>query len=136
MHAGYKGLNMKNVNLKNVNVMTTNEEVTCMRTLHGFAWLSLDALCCLTFCTGCGGCCGRYEPFVAKVVTGMQTSPGSERSTAVCAVQCLAAIVLPLTFCGCLWGGCGLCTPCVNGIVKCVEDVETKPPIQIMVRPA
>lgn len=100
------------------------EDVTCAFTVKACACLSLDAVCCLALCMGCGGCCGRYQPCVMSLEGVDGSTPGPERCQAVCAVQCMAAMVMPATLCGCLWGCCGTCTPCAKSAVGCVMGVE------------
>ena len=107
--------------------------MNCYSTITACALLSLDAICCIPCCMGCGGCCGKYEPCVTSAVPGFETEPGQERFGVVCLVQCMAAMMLPFTFCGCCWACCGTCTPCAVGVINLVKSnndpvTATKPP--------
>jgi hypothetical protein len=126
---------------KDKTTKTTEEAVTCQSTIGACALLSLDAICCIPCCMCFGGCCGKYEPFATKAFGGIELKeikPGHERFQTVCFVQCLSAILMPFTCCGCCWACCGTCAPCAIGVIKSINGHEehkiiptdsTKPPI-------
>jgi hypothetical protein len=113
------------------------EEVTCGSTLKACALLTADAICCIPCCMCFGGCCGKYEPFAASAFSDLKTEPGQQRFGTVCLVQCMAAMFMPFTLCGCCWACCGTCTPCATGVFNMVKSNDapakqtsavTKPP--------
>lgn len=109
-------------------VDTIIESINCPFTFNFCAAASLDAICCLTCCNFCGGCCGRYEPFTAIVMDekmhGVKMQPGIEIFQATCFAQCIACMIMPASFCGCCWACCGIATPCMKCVVGCVQNVE------------
>jgi hypothetical protein len=109
------------------------EDIDCCLTLKACALLSGDALCCIPCCCFCGGCCGRYNPCIINIDPSQSLKPGSERCQANCYIQSIAAMVMPCTFCGCLWGGCGLCTPCAKGVAQCTMGVESRANSKVVV---
>jgi hypothetical protein len=108
------------------------EDVTCCFTLNACARLTVDALCCIPCCCGCGGCCGRYKPCVAgafpedAVKELFEENSGSERCLETFAVQTFSALILPWTLCGCFWACCGLATPCARCTLQCVIKQDEK----------
>lgn len=115
----------------------TTPELTCCSTINAFALLSLDALCCIPCCMGCGGCFGKYDSCISSAIDDTKTKPGQERMGSVCMLQCMAAMFLPFTCCGCCWACCGTCVPCATGVLnlaknnnRVVDNVKpvTKPP--------
>ena len=109
---------IQNMKLNNANSPKpfSEDDITCCLTLKTFGLLTLDAICCLPCCCFCGGCCGKYLPFVYKLdeKAAEQTKPGSETCSVVCCIQAGAAILLPCTCCGCLYCCCGIGTPCAK----------------------
>lgn len=102
------------------------EDIDCCFTLKACALLTGDAFMCMPCCCFCGGCCGRYVPCIFKIDPNHFGKPGAERCVLVCQVQTLAGVLMPCTICGCLWGCCGVCTPCARGIVQCAMGVERR----------
>jgi len=107
--------------------MATADELTCCNTINACALLSLDALCCIPCCMCCGGCCGKYDTCVASAFDDLKSKPGQDRMGTVCMVQCIAAMFLPFTFCGCCWACCGTCTSCASGVIKLAKNNSTAP---------
>lgn len=101
----------------------TQDDIDCWWTLKASAMATADALCCIPFCCFCGGCCGRYNPFVMRM-TQETLKPGIEVCQATCMTQSVAAVAVPCTLCLCLWGCCGTATPCAKGVAACVLNVE------------
>jgi hypothetical protein len=104
-----------------------DKDITCCFTLQACARLSVDAVCCVPCCCFCGGCCGRYNPIVIGLFpnnVAQHVNPGWDRFGLTCITQLIAASVLPSTFCGCCWAGCGLCTPCTRKVIEKVSQVE------------
>lgn len=97
-------------------------DITCLWTVKTCALLSLDAVCCLPCCCFCGGCCGKYAPCVASSIPSdgniFSKTAGSDRCLETCTLQTIASMLMPLTLCGCLWGACGLATPCARGALQ------------------
>ena len=60
-------------------------------TFNFCAALTLDAICCLTCCNFCGGCCGRYSPFILKAI-GETPKPGIELFQITCYILKLHVI--------------------------------------------
>jgi hypothetical protein len=112
-------------------------DVNCLFTIKTCAFLTLDAFLCLPCCCFCGGCCGRFEPCIANMFPNdINSKPGGERCHTVCTVQCFSGILMPLSFCGCFWGFCGICTPCTKCLAQCMISVEKQnnkitPPVQV-----
>jgi hypothetical protein len=102
------------------------EDITCCFTLKSCVYLTGDAVMCLPCCCFCGGCCGRYSPCVFNAFPDESIKPGPERFQATCYVQTFAAMLMPWTLCGCLWGCCGTCTPCAKGLAQCIMGVEAR----------
>lgn len=117
---------------KNVNKLAL-EDITCCFTLKACAYLTADAIMCLPCCCFCGGCCGRYFPCIFNAVPDESVKPGTERCQATCYIQTFAAMLMPCTFCGCLWGCCGTATPCTKGIAGCVMGVESRANAKVIV---
>ena len=101
----------------------SEKDIDCLWTVEASARATVDALCCLPCCCFCGGCCGRYQPFVMRM-SSETLKPGLEVCQATCTIQAMAAILVPCTFCLCLWGCCGTATPCAKGVAGCVMKVE------------
>ena len=104
----------------------SENDITCCLTLKAFGLFTLDAICCLPCCCFCGGCFGKYLPFVYKLdpVSSAQTKPGSETCSAVCSIQTGAALLLPCTCCGCLYCCCGIGTPCAKMAFRQMQNNE------------
>jgi hypothetical protein len=106
------------------------DDIDCCFTIKACALLTGDAILCIPCCCFCGGCCGRYSACISKIESKELGKPGTERCGMNCQVQTLAGILMPITLCGCLWGCCGTCTPCVRGIVQCTMGVEKRAEVQ------
>ena len=113
--------------IKKSNEFSEND-ITCCITLKAFGLLTLDAICCLPCCCFCGGCCGKYLPFMYKLdpVSSAQTKPGSETCGSVCLIQSLSAILLPCTCCGCFYCCCGIGTPCAKMAFRKMQNNENR----------
>ena len=51
-------------------------------------------------------------------------NPGYEVFFITCYTQLLLGIIMPWTLCGCLWGCCGLATPCTRCLYHKVKSRE------------
>lgn len=101
----------------------SEDDIDCWWTVKASAMATLDSICCLPCCCFCGGCCGRYSPFITNI-SGDTMKPGSERCQGTCMTQMIAGIFVPFTGCLCLWGCCGAATSCARAIATCVVHVE------------
>ena len=114
--------------------MLSEDDIDCWWTLKASAMATLDAVCCLPCCCFCGGCCGRYDPFIMQM-SDEELKPGLEKCQATCATQASASIIVPCTGCLCLWGCCGTATSCAKGVATCVMRVEQKSKVVIVTPP-
>jgi hypothetical protein len=104
----------------------SEDDITCGLTLKAFGLLTLDAICCLPCCCFFGGCFGKYLPFIYKLdpISAEQTKPGLETCAAVCNIQTGAALLLPITCCGCCYCCCGLGKPCAKMAFRKMQNNE------------
>ena len=109
--------------LTNPTTLSLND-IDCWWTFKAAVLSSLDALCCIPCCCFCGGCCGRYNPFIMQL-SNDTLKPGIERCQVICATQLFAAIIVPFSGCLCCCGCCGIGSSCAKGIAACVLNVES-----------
>ena len=99
------------------------DDIDCWWVVKASAMATLDALCCIPCCFFCGGCCGRYTPFLARM-SDDRFKPGIQTCNATCMSQVIAAVVVPGSCCVCCWGCCGTAVPCARSVARCVLNVE------------
>ena len=103
------------------------DDIDCAWTLKASLLATIDAICCVPCCCGCGGCCGRFNPYILQLASDDdEYKQGVERCQLTCMTQMVAGLIVPCTCCLCCFGCCGLATPCARGVARCVMSVENE----------